>query len=74
MVETIANGKSTDAIIESLHKEEARKKALLQELERLDNLARVVCLDAKRLAKDLHSRLGNLPAIYGSPLAHAARH
>jgi len=71
LVETIANGKSTDAIIESLHKEEARKKALLQELERLDNLARVVCLDAKRLAKDLHSRLGDLPALFARHLPQA---
>ncbi len=71
LVETIANGKSTDAVIESLHEEEARKKVLLQELEKLDNLTKVVCLDAKRLAKDLRSRLEDLPTLFARhvPLA-----
>ena len=32
LVESIANGKSTDSVIASLHYEEARKKVLLKEL------------------------------------------
>ena len=64
LVETIANGKSTDSVIDSLHQEEARKKVVAQELSRLDSLAQVVSLDAKRLAKDLRSRLGDIPALF----------
>ena len=64
LVETIANGKSTDAVFVSLHQEEARKKSLLNELARLDNLAQVVSLDATSLAKDLRSRLGDIPALF----------
>jgi hypothetical protein len=71
LVETIANGKSTESVIASLHQEEARKKVVAQELSRLDNLSQVVSLDAKRLAKDLRSRLGDIPALFSRhiPLA-----
>lgn len=64
LVELIANGRGTDSVINSLHQEEARKKLLVGELERLDNLARVVALDAKRLAKDLRSRLEDVPTLF----------
>jgi hypothetical protein len=66
-VEIIANGKSTDSVIESLHKEEARKKVVVQELSSLDAFAQVVSLDAKRLAKDLRSRLGDHSCSFRSP-------
>jgi hypothetical protein len=33
LVETIANGKSTDSVIASLHQEEARKKGITRTLE-----------------------------------------
>jgi hypothetical protein len=56
-MELIANGRGSDSVMASLHQEEARKKSLSGELERLDNLARVVSLDASRLAKELYSRL-----------------
>ncbi|MGH7232904.1 MAG: hypothetical protein ACREJU_16330, partial [Nitrospiraceae bacterium] len=71
LVELVANGKGTDSVIASLHQEEARKKDLLQELERLDNLAKVVSLDAKRLAKDLRSRLEDIPALFARHVPQA---
>jgi site-specific DNA recombinase len=71
LVELIANGRGTDSVINSLHQEEARKKALLAELERLDNLAHVVSLDTKRLAKDLRSRLEDLPALFSRHVPQA---
>ena len=71
LVETIANGKSTDSVIASLHQEEARKKVVAQELSRLDSLAQVVSLDAKRLAKDLRSRLGDIPALFARHVPQA---
>ena len=71
LVETIANGKSTDSVIASLHQEEARKKVVAQELSRLDSLAQVVSLDAKRLAKDLRSRLGDVPSLFARHVPQA---
>ena len=71
LVETIANGKSTDSVIASLHQEEARKKAVSEELWRLDDLARVVSLDANRLAKDLRSRVGDIPALFARHVPQA---
>lgn len=71
LVELIANGRGTDSVIDSLHQEEARKKALFRELVRLDNLAHVVSLDAKRLATDLRSRLEDIPALFSRHVPHA---
>jgi hypothetical protein len=70
-VRRIANGKSTDSVITSLHQEEARKKVVIQELSRLDSLAQVVALDAKRLAKNLRSRLGDIPALFSRHISLA---
>jgi hypothetical protein len=50
LVELIPNGKGTDAVINSLHHEEARKKAIIGELARLDRAAQVVSIDAKCIA------------------------
>jgi hypothetical protein len=61
LVEHIANGNGNAFVTASLHKEEARRKAVAEELSRLDNLTQVVSLDAKRLAKDLRSRLEKSP-------------
>ncbi len=55
LVETIASGKSTDSVIASLHQEEARKKAVAEELLRLDDFAQVVSLDANRLRRTYES-------------------
>ena len=71
LVEIIANDKSTDSVIESLHKEEARKKVVAQELSSLDAFAQVVSLDAKRLAKALRSRLEDIPALFARHVPHA---
>lgn len=71
LVELIASGKATDAVITSLHKEEARKKAVLHDLERLDSQAQVVFLDAKRLVHDLRGRLEDLPGLFARHVPHA---
>lgn len=71
LVEMIANGRGTNSVIDSLHQEEARKKAVLGEVERLDNLAHVVSLDAKRLARDLRSRLEDIPALFARHVPQA---
>jgi site-specific DNA recombinase len=64
LVELVATGKCTDSVIESLHKEEAHKKAVLRELAQLDKLMEMSALDAKQLAKDLRSRLEDLPSLF----------
>ncbi len=71
LVELVANGKASDSVIGSLHQEEARKKVLVQELARLDDLAQVVLLDAKHLAKDLRSHLGDMPALLSHQVPQA---
>ena len=71
LVETIADGKSTESVIDSLHKEEARKKVVAQHLSKLDALAQVVSLDATRLVKDLRSRLENIPALFARHIPQA---
>jgi site-specific DNA recombinase len=65
LVELVANGKCTDAVIEALHKEEARKKILAEELARLDAMIETISLDEKRLTQQVLTRLGNLPAVFG---------
>ncbi|HJU03965.1 MAG TPA: hypothetical protein VJ692_02360, partial [Nitrospiraceae bacterium] len=63
LVEMVANGKATDSVVASLHHEEARKKFLVEEVTRLDDLANVISLDARRVVKDLRSRLGDIPSL-----------
>lgn len=71
LVEHIATGRGSEFVTTSLHKEEARRKALLEELGQLDGLAHVASLDAARLAKDLHSRLEDLPALFARHVPQA---
>jgi hypothetical protein len=56
-------GRATDAIDASLHYEEGRKKTLLAELVKLDELAEVVQVDEHRLTRELRSRLADVPAL-----------
>lgn len=63
LVEHIANGKATDAIDASLRQEEARKKTLLGELTRLDQLAQMAYVNEKQLVKELRTRLGDIPGL-----------
>lgn len=71
LVGLVANGRGTDSVVDSLHQEESRKKVLLGELDRLDKLAHVVSLDPKRLAKDLRSRLEDIPALFARHVPQA---
>lgn len=64
LVELIATGRGTEAVIAALHREEGRKKALLRDLAGLDQLAEIVSLDEKRLTKQLQDRLGDIPALF----------
>ena len=64
LVNLIANGKGTDSVIDELHREEARKKVVVTELARLNNLAQVTSIDVARLAKDLRKRLEDIPALF----------
>ncbi|HWF62154.1 MAG TPA: hypothetical protein VN666_17855 [Nitrospira sp.] len=70
-VELIAHGRGTDSVIESLHHEEARKKTVVGELSRLDDVAQVASLDAAQVAKEMRSRLDNLPALFARHVPQA---
>ena len=71
LVEAVASGRSTDKVFDSLNEVEARKKVVVKELSTLDSLNEVVSLDAQRLAKDLRSRLGDLPALFARHVPQA---
>ena len=64
LVEAIASGRSTGKVFDSLNEVEARRKVVVQELSTRDSLDQTVSLDAKRLTKDLRSRLGDIPALF----------
>lgn len=64
LVEAIASCRSTGKVFDSLNEVEARKKVVVQELSTRDSLDQIVSLDAKRLTKDLRSRLGDIPALF----------
>ena len=76
LVELVATGRCTEAVITALDEEETSKKSLVQELARLDELAQAMSLDEKRLTKQLLDRLGDLPALFGRhiPLARNMLH
>lgn len=62
-IQHIANGKTTGAIDASVHQEEARKKTLLVELTRLDQLAHMPYVNENRFVKELRTRLGDIPGV-----------
>ncbi len=71
LVEAIANGRSTDDVFDSLTSGGSPEESCGTRTLDVDSLNQVVSLDAKRLAKDLRSRLGDLPALFARhvPLA-----
>jgi uncharacterized protein YdcH (DUF465 family) len=52
-VEAVARREGTNAMIKKLKAEEERKRALVQELNSLDDMAKVVSLDSRQLAERL---------------------
>lgn len=63
LVEAVARGQATDALFANLRAEEDRKKAILRELDQMDSLMSIASLDAKRIAKNLESRLGDVKGL-----------
>ena len=63
LVETIARGKGSDSIFKSLHSEEARKVQLASELSELNDLSKVVSLDAKVLAMKLQATIKDVKTL-----------
>jgi site-specific DNA recombinase len=71
LLDLMGDGKGNVLMMKELDGLAERKEVLAQELKKLDDLALVADLDAKRLAKDLRSRLGDIPALFARhvPLA-----
>ncbi len=71
LVELIASGHGTPTVVQSLHREEARKESLVSELAQLQALTTTLSLDERQIAKRLRDALGNHPALLGRhvPLA-----
>jgi hypothetical protein len=71
LMELIASGHGTPTIVQSLHREEARKENLVAELEQLQALTSTLSLDERQISKILRDALSNHPALLGRhvPLA-----
>lgn len=71
LVELIASGHGTPTVVQSLHKEEARKEGLVAELAQLEALTTTLSLNERQITKQLRGALGNHPALLGRhvPLA-----
>lgn len=55
----------TPTVIQSLHRDEARKESLVAELAQLQALTTPLSLDGRRITKRLRDALGNHPALLG---------
>jgi hypothetical protein len=71
LVELIASGHGTPTVVQSLHREEARKESLVAELAQLEALTTTLFLNERQIIKQLRGALGNHPALLGRhvPLA-----
>ena len=71
LVELIASGHGTPTVVQSLHKEEARKESLVAELAQLQALTTTLSLNERQITKRLREALGDHPALLGRhvPLA-----
>ncbi len=65
LVEAIATGDKSKAVFATLKSEEARKEVLQIQLTELDDLGKIASLDAKRVARDLRERVGDVRGLLG---------
>ncbi len=65
LVDAIAKGQHMDPLLAKLTAEEARKKDLIAELDRLTRPADVVSLDEARLKRELHHRMADAKGLLG---------
>lgn len=73
LAEAIAKGQAMDPLLEQLKAEEARKKALIQELEVLVKAEQLPVLDDARLKRELKTRLADTKALLSRHVAGARR-
>ncbi len=71
LVEAVASGRATDAIYTELQQEDGAKKRLTAQLARMDQLARVTSLDAKRIERALLERTADVKALLGRHVPQA---
>ena len=71
LVEAIATGDKSKAVFTTLKIEEARKEVLQIQLTELDDLGRIASLDAKRVARDLRERVGDIRSLLGRHVTQA---
>lgn len=72
LVDGIAKGEAMDPLLARLKSEEARKKELVAELDRLDRLGPSE-LDAARLKREMKKRLADLPALLSSHVSEGRK-
>ncbi len=73
LVDAVANGRKDGALFERLATEEARKRSLIEELERLTRSGQATHLDEARLKRELKARLADTRALLGRHITSARR-
>lgn len=73
LVDAVANGRKDGALFERLATEEARKRSLIEELERLTRPGQATHLDEARLKRELKARLADTRALLGRHITSARR-
>jgi hypothetical protein len=64
-VEAIGTGKATEAVFLELHKHEARRKALADQLARADRLVTLTAIDATRIERQLTEHATDITRALG---------
>ena len=67
----MGDGNGNALMVKELDGLAERQEILIQGLKRIADLAQVADLDAKRLAKDLRSRLGDIPTLFARHVPQA---
>jgi site-specific DNA recombinase len=73
LLEAVKRGRATAVLLETLEAEATRKKAILRELEEVDERVSIASLDVRRLAQELKRRATDARALLGRHVPHARR-
>lgn len=73
MTLAIAGGDKNRMLLDRLNAEEARREALIRELEQLEKTGEINSLDEARFKRELKTRLANIRALLGRHVSSARR-
>ena len=73
LVDAVANGRKEGTLFDRISSEEARKRSLIAELERLTLPEHITHIDEARLKRELKARFADTRALLGRHIASARR-